>query len=82
MYPISDSRFFWIGGKGLDVNFVWNSDSKPIDKELTFWVHGRQPDSGKHDGECIELVGTSNYSWNNIKCDNQNMFVCERPLQM
>ncbi|XP_042638604.1 CD209 antigen-like protein 2 [Orycteropus afer afer] len=63
----------WIGLSDHHNEDAWHwVDNSPL--QLSFWVKGEPNNAG--DEDCAELSTTG---WNDIKCDAENYWVCEKP---
>lgn len=70
---------YFIDGTDVDQEgrWIWNSTGKEI--EFTNWLYG-QPDNFKTKEHCLVLRGRYyGYLWNDMPCDMELPFVCQRP---
>ncbi|XP_060601897.1 perlucin-like protein [Ruditapes philippinarum] len=71
---------FLIGGSDQkkEGTWKWTSSGRAIDAGFTYWLEG-QPDNYSNE-DCLTSCINQNGTWNDIDCNNERKYVCEKPL--
>ena len=68
----------WTSGiySGVDSIFLWGSDSLLPNFFFTNWAKGDPNAMSLPLGDCVRLVPTLNYEWDDIGCEQALPFIC------
>ncbi|XP_067559947.1 C-type lectin domain family 4 member K [Pseudorca crassidens] len=81
LYRTAGGLLYWIGlsKAGSEGYWYWVDDSL-FNKvqSVKFWIPGEPNNTGNNE-HCADIKMSSSQSWNDASCDNEFLFICERP---
>ncbi|XP_078495067.1 C-type lectin domain family 4 member M-like [Ciona intestinalis] len=64
-----------------DSSFQWNDGTMLVPQGYANWDgvgDSREPNNSSGDEYCVEIRAMSDYKWNDIPCDKQRYYICQR----
>merc|ERR1712179_135620 len=70
---------YWIGGSDVEVEGVFKWVKSDHRFQFTDWAIGNPRDSGHYE-DCVHLIPSVNFRWNDVSCSAQAYYICEKPV--
>ncbi|XP_052083683.1 perlucin-like [Mytilus californianus] len=73
------SKFYFLGGSDIVTEGEWIWTTSRTNFTVTNWTPSA-PSDDKGKENCLEMRKGAGYQWNDVHCDKNKTYICQRPL--
>ncbi|CAC5422423.1 unnamed protein product [Mytilus coruscus] len=70
---------YWIGATDLETEGVWKWNTSQTGLTVTDWSPN-QPDNYLGNQDCVQIMKSEGYTWDDNLCEALRAFICEKPI--